>query len=207
MHNCILFSKRNTFPSVEPRFLLFSLMMDRLWEKRMEWVKVLDLFSSELAMKQKPLWWKWMASITLSPPFLYSVINGKPIKLSYASARRWLRDDEAPKVGSGNDSKYDVILEGPEIPNIRPPPPTPSMIAKSMVSSATGSTSVVDAYGNSYENPIFSYDPVFRVVLYLSFDVSRLWKQDYKRRCESKRRLQQKRVILKFQQIDSNHWM
>ena len=95
--------------------------------------------------------------------FHSSVINGKPIKLSYASARRWLREDETPKVGAGKEAKYDVIMEGPEIPNIRPPPPTPSMIAKLMANNSTGSASMLDVYGNAYENPMFSYDPVFRV--------------------------------------------
>lgn len=103
--------------------------------------------------------------------FIHSVINGKPIKLSYASARRWLRDDEAPKIGTGNESKFDVLMEGPEIPNIRPPPPTAAMIAKSMTNNITGTASVIDVYGNAYENPLFSFDPVFRVLMQFKNDL------------------------------------
>ena len=66
-------------------------------------------------------------------------------------------------MGSGNDAKYDVIMEGPEIPNIRPPPPTAAMIAKSMANNSSGSISVVDVYGNTYDNPMVSFDPVYRV--------------------------------------------
>lgn len=93
-----------------------------------------------------------------------SVINGRPIKLSYASARRWLRDDEPSKGPTALETKYNVIMEGPEIPNIRPPPPTPAMIAKTIANNASGSASIVDAYGNAYENPMFANDPVFQVV-------------------------------------------
>ena len=57
-----------------------------------------------------------------------------------------------------------MIMEGPEIPNIRPPPPTPAMIAKTIANNASGSASIVDAYGNAYENPMFANDPVFQVV-------------------------------------------
>lgn len=62
-------------------------------------------------------------------------------------------------------------MEGPEIPNIRPPPPTAAMIAKSMTNNITGTASVIDVYGNAYENPLFSFDPVFRVLMQFKNDL------------------------------------
>ena len=58
-------------------------------------------------------------------------------------------------------------MEGPEIPNIAPPPPTPAMIAKTLANNTSGSSGMMDAYGNTYENPMFTYDPVFEVFLSL----------------------------------------
>ena len=40
------------------------------------------------------------------------------------------------------------------------------MIAKTIANNASGSASIVDAYGNAYENPMFANDPVFQVVLH-----------------------------------------
>ena len=54
-------------------------------------------------------------------------------------------------------------MEGPEIPNIKPPPPTPAMIAKTLANNTSGAAALVDAYGNAYENPMFAYDPVYQV--------------------------------------------
>lgn len=97
------------------------------------------------------------------PPLHRSVINGKPIKLSYASARRWQNEDS--KGPTPLDVKYNVLVEGPEIPNIRPPPPTPAMIAKTIANNSSGGSSIMDAYGNEYDNPMFTNDPVFQVAM------------------------------------------
>ncbi|KAK8813922.1 RNA recognition motif-containing protein [Blastocystis sp. ATCC 50177/Nand II] len=91
------------------------------------------------------------------------VINGKPIKLSYASARRWQNEDS--KGPTPLDVKYNVLVEGPEIPNIRPPPPTPAMIAKTIANNSSGGSSIMDAYGNEYDNPMFTNDPVFQAAV------------------------------------------
>ena len=92
-----------------------------------------------------------------------SVINGRAIRLSYSSARSWLHEDENPAVSPDASSRYNVIMEGPEIPNLKPPPPTPAMIAKTLANNTSGAAALVDAYGNAYENPMFAYDPVYQV--------------------------------------------
>lgn len=91
------------------------------------------------------------------------MINGRPIKLSYAAARRWFHDDESPAISAGSDAKYDVLIELPEIPNIKPPPPTDAMLVKMLTNNSNGAAALVDAYGNAYENPMFSNDPVYQV--------------------------------------------
>ena len=68
-----------------------------------------------------------------------------------------------PAVSPDASSRYNVIMEGPEIPNIKPPPPTPAMIAKTLANNTSGAAALVDAYGNAYENPMFAYDPVYQV--------------------------------------------
>ena len=51
------------------------------------------------------------------------MINGRAIRLSYSSARNWNKDD-GNATSSDASARYNVIMEGPEIPNIKPPPPT-----------------------------------------------------------------------------------
>lgn len=94
---------------------------------------------------------------------IHSVINGRAIRLSYSSARSWSNDDNSSSTSSNAGTHYNVIMEGPEIPNIAPPPPTPAMIAKTLANNSSGSSGMTDAYGNAYENPMFTYDPVFQV--------------------------------------------
>lgn len=91
------------------------------------------------------------------------MINGRPIKLSYAAARRWFHDDDGSGASAGTDAKYDVIIKLPEIPNIKPPPPTDAMLVKMLTNNTNGGSELVDAYGNAYENPMFSNDPVYQV--------------------------------------------
>ena len=92
------------------------------------------------------------------------VINGRAIRLSYSSARNWNKDD-GNATSSDASARYNVIMEGPEIPNIKPPPPTLAMIAKTLSNNTTGAAALVDAYGNAYENPMFAYDPVFQAAM------------------------------------------
>ena len=56
-----------------------------------------------------------------------------------------------------------MIIELPEIPNIKPPPPTDAMLVKMLTNNTNGAAALVDAYGNAYENPMFSNDPVYQV--------------------------------------------
>ena len=100
-----------------------------------------------------------------------SVINGRAIRLSYSSARSWAHEDDNSTVSPDASSRYNVIMEGPEIPNIKPPPPTPAMIAKTLANNTSGAAALVDAYGNAYENPMFAYDPVYQVRMDLCFYV------------------------------------
>ena len=98
---------------------------------------------------------------------MHSVINGRAIRLSYSSARSWSNENNSSSTASNPGTHYNVIMEGPEIPNIAPPPPTPAMIAKTLANNTSGSSGMMDAYGNTYENPMFTYDPVFEVFLSL----------------------------------------
>ena len=96
------------------------------------------------------------------------MINGRAIRLSYSSARSWSsRDDNPSSTSTDAGTHYNVIMEGPEIPNIAPPPPTPAMIAKTLANNNSGTSGMTDAYGNAYENPMFTYDPVYQVIGWL----------------------------------------
>ena len=118
--------------------------------------------------------------------FIDSVINGRAIRLSYSSARNWNKDD-GNATSSDASARYNVIMEGPEIPNIKPPPPTLAMIAKTLSNNTTGAAALVDAYGNAYENPMFAYDPVFQVTT-RRFDFCRLpCRRSSGRRCVASR--------------------
>lgn len=99
------------------------------------------------------------------------MINGRPIKLSYGSGQRWYQDDDASSSGSG--TKFNVIGDRPEIPNIKPPPPTYAMLMKTRANNMSGAAALVDAYGNAYENPMFAYDPVFQVGMQWVCEVGR----------------------------------
>ena len=37
------------------------------------------------------------------------------------------------------------------------------MIAKTIANNSSGGSSIMDAYGNEYDNPMFTNDPVFQV--------------------------------------------
>ena len=115
-----------------------------------------------------------------------SVINGRAIRLSYSSARNWNKDD-GNATSSDASARYNVIMEGPEIPNIKPPPPTPAMIAKTLANNTTGAAALVDAYGNAYENPMFAYDPVFQVGTMRSFSRRQPCRRSSGRRCVASR--------------------